>query len=294
MSLLIPISEFLVREHCYRPITGKTLFIGRQTCAFTPETHKRLLDRHGVRNACSGPVEYDNQTRYSEGKGWITDRYFMKALGAEEFQALDVTDYEGAEIVHDLGYPIGDEYARTFDFIYNGGCFDNMFNPGVAMMSLSKILKPGGRMLCMESASSFVSLPYLIFSPGWFFDYFVINKYADCKVYIAAYLDGYKLWHGPWDFSYVNMPANPVGGPPETNEQARLLVITIAEKGPDSTDDRQPVQSVYRIGDMNKAYDEHQAKLLAHPRPIITDGRTLNRPFTDYLVPVGQLGKDLV
>jgi SAM-dependent methyltransferase len=294
MALVVPICEFLIREHCYRPITGSSLFVGRQTVPLTPELHERLLSRHGLRNAYAGPIELDNETRYSEGKGYITDRYFMRSIGVDQFHALDVTDYEGADIVHDLGYPVGDEHRQKFDFIYNGGCFDNMFNPGVAMMSLSKMLKPGGRMICLESASSFAALPYLIFSPGWFHDFFVMNRYADCKVYIGSFIDGYKLWHGPWDMSYVNVPANAVGGPPEPQPGSYLLIVVVAEKGKDSTDDVQPVQSVYRIGDtINAAYNVRQVALLSNPRPIVTDGRSLSRPFTDYLVPVGELGKDL-
>jgi SAM-dependent methyltransferase len=294
MGLVAPICDLILHEHRYRPIVGKTLFIGRQTVPLSPELLQRLLARHGLRNVCAEPAEYDTETRYTE-KEYITDRYFMRALGVDHFNALDVTDYEGADIVHDLGYPIGDEHRQAFDFIYNGGCFDNMFNPGVAMMSLSKMLRPGGRMICMESASSWASLPYLIFSPGWFHDFFVVNRYADCKVYIAYFTDGNQLWHGPWEMSYVNVPAHPLGGPPEQPPDTRLLVVVLAEKGPASTDDEQPVQSVYRIGDaINAAYNERQAALLANPRPIYTDGRTVKPPFADYLIPIGQLGRDLV
>lgn len=294
MALAGPICEFIIREHCYRPIRGESLFIGRQTVPLSPQILERLLARHGLRNVAPGPVEYDNDTRYSEGKEYISDRYFMRSIGIDHFHALDVTDYEGADIVHDLGYPIGDEHRQKFDFIYNGGCFDNMFNPGVAMMSLSKMLRPGGRMVCLESASSWAALPYLVFSPGWFHDFFVMNRYADCKVYIAGFADGHQLWHGPWDMSYVTVPAHPVGGSPEPSQNRNLLLVVIAEKGADSTDDQQPVQSVYRVGDaINAAYDERQAALLAHPRPIVTDGREVKPPFSEYLTPVGEIGRDL-
>jgi len=295
MALAAPICELIIHEHCYRPIVGNPLFVGRQTVPLSPQIHERLLARHGLRNAYAGPVELDNETRYSEGKGYISDRYFMRSIGVDRFHAMDVTDYEGADIVHDLGYPVGDEHRQAFDFIYNGGCFDNMFNAGVAMMNLSKMLRPGGRMICLESASSWWNNPYLIFSPGWFHDYFVMNGYADCKTYIAYLSDGHQLWHGPWKMSYVNVPAHPNGGPPDPPPDVHLLIVVVAEKGPASTDDQQPVQAVYRVGDaINAAYNERQTALLAHPRPIYTDGRPIKPPFNDYLIPVGQLGRDLV
>jgi hypothetical protein len=78
----------------------------------------------------------------------------MKSLGINTFHALDVTDYEGADIVLDLGEPIPEKYCGNYDFIYNGSCLDNMFNPGVALMNLSK---PQGRIINIEAASSWCS-----------------------------------------------------------------------------------------------------------------------------------------
>src|SRR5688572_28944649 len=112
----------------------------------------------------------------------------MRSLGVKKIYSLDVTDYERADIVHDLGYSVPDTLHERFDFIYNGGCLDNMFNPGMAMINFSKMLRPGGRVVCMEAASSWCA-PYIIYSPGWFSDYYVANGFADCKVYLGSYYD---------------------------------------------------------------------------------------------------------
>ena len=114
MALAAPICELILHEHRYRPIAGDSLFVGRQTVPLSPKIHERPLARHGLQNADKGPVEYDEETRYSQGKDYISDRYFMRSLGVERFYALDVTDYEGADIVHDLGLPIGDEHKHAF------------------------------------------------------------------------------------------------------------------------------------------------------------------------------------
>mgnify|MGYP001617199187 FL=1 len=145
MGLPAPLAEFMLHEHKYRRIEGKVLFIGRQTVYLTDQTLDVLLRRHGLKNLAAGPVEYDNET--VEGKKYhrfITDRYFMKTLGVENVSFMDVTKYENADIIHDLGYKVGKSLHNRFDFIYNGGCLDNMFNPAVALMNMSKMLKTGG------------------------------------------------------------------------------------------------------------------------------------------------------
>jgi hypothetical protein len=94
---------------------------------------------------------------------------------------------------------------------------------------------------------------------------------------------------------YAYVPAHPLGGPPVPTPGAHFLIVAIAEKGAESTDDVQPVQSVYRVGEeINAVYRERQSELMKNPRPIFTDGRDLSPPFTEYLIPVGKLGVDLV
>lgn len=159
-------------------------------------------------------------------------------------RVLDQSDYEGADIVWDLGYPIPREYWGKFDFIFNGGCLDNMFNPAQAMMNFTQMLKPQGRLVCMESASSFNS-PYLMYSPGWFCDYFEVNQYENWKAYICSYLDSRELFFGPWKWFEVDQSKNRNGPAPETVGN-NLLVVTLAQKGLKTTHDRQPIQYQYR------------------------------------------------
>jgi SAM-dependent methyltransferase len=100
---------------------------------------------------------------------------FGKDLGIPH-RIMDQSDYEGADIIWDLGYPIPKRLHNKFDFIFSGGSLDNMFNPAQAMMNFTQMLKSGGRLVCMESASSFNS-PYLMYSPGWFCDYYEVNNF---------------------------------------------------------------------------------------------------------------------
>ena len=168
---------------------------------------------------------------------------FGKDLGVPH-RVLDQSDYEGADIVWDLGYPIPREYWRKFDFIFNGGCLDNMFNPAQAMMNFTKMLRPGGRLVCMESASSFNN-PYLMYSPGWFCDYFEVNHFDSWKAYICSYRSTFELFYGPWKWFEYDQTKNRNGSSPETNGN-HVLVVTLAQKGEMTTSNEQPIQYQYR------------------------------------------------
>ena len=190
-----------------------------------------LLEEHAIRPIEGEVLFIGHQTT------------FGKELGLKH-KVLDQSDYEGAEIIWDLGYPVPQDLHDRFDFIYNGGCLDNMFNPAVAMMNFTKMLKPGGRLVCMESASSFNSA-YLMYSPGWFWDYFDVNNFVDWRVYICSYKNSRELMYGPWKWFEYDMPKNKNGPAPETRNN-HVLVVSIAEKGELTTPDRQPLQYQYR------------------------------------------------
>jgi SAM-dependent methyltransferase len=157
---------------------------------------------------------------------------------------LDQSDYEGADIVWDLGYPVPKDLHNRFDFIFNGGCLDNMFNPAQAMMNFSKMLKPGGRVVCMESASSFNS-PYLMYSPGWFCDYYRENNFIEWEAYICSYKSMRELLYGPWRWFKYKWEGNKNGPSPKTHGN-HILVVSMARKGPETTSDKQPIQHQYR------------------------------------------------
>lgn len=297
MGLLTPIAEVLLAEHSYKKISGEVLFIGRQTTFQDEQSLNRLLAKYGLALPQDFKCEYDTETRGAEGQRFLTDRCLMRSLGVEKVNFLDVTDYEGADVVHDLGYPVPEKLVGKYDFIYNGGCLDNMFNPGVALTNLSKMLRPGGRVVCFESASSRNS-PYLMYSPGWFWDYYVMNAFNDCKVYIGSFYDGDEFTLGPWDWFYVNMLGKNCdwqeqnGPAPMARENNHLVIVSIAEKGENSTSDRQPIQLQYRVDPGLQAECLRNAKAMAAcARPVMFSDK--GRRFDDYLTYVGKIGLNI-
>ena len=209
MSIFPAVIKLLKREHDFKPITGDLLLIGRQS------------------------IECSEQT----------DKDFFASFCDARFHALDVSDYEGADIIHDLNAPLPGHLAGVADFIFDGSCLDNIFDVGNAMRSLSRLLRPGGRIMLMEHGTA-IQGALMTFSPEWFFNFFAANGYADCQVYLGIFPFGMRgewflrLWE-PFDLDENPAPATPGCG--------HFVNLVIAEKGPDSTDDRIPIQAQYRV-----------------------------------------------
>lgn len=170
---------------------------------------------------------------------------FGEELGIPH-HVLDQSDYEGAELIWDLGYPVPYSFHNQYDFIFSGGSLDNMFNPAQAVMNFTQMLRPYGRLVCMESASSFNS-PYLMYSPGWFCDYFEVNKYLNWRAYICSYRNSKELMYGPWRWFKYDTRKNRNAPAPQTKGN-NVLVVSVAQKGMETTHDVQPIQYQYRKG----------------------------------------------
>jgi SAM-dependent methyltransferase len=209
MSIFPAIIDLLHREHSFKPITGDLVLIGRQSIE------------------CST----------------LTDQEFFASFCDARFHALDVSEYEGADIIHDLNQPLPEELVGCADFVFDGSCLDNIFDVGNAMRCLSRLLRPGGRIVLMEHGTA-IQGALMTFSPEWFFNFFAANDYADCQVYLGLFPFGMRkewwlcLWE-PFDADDNPVPATPMCGD--------FVNVVIAEKGPASNDSRVPIQAQYRL-----------------------------------------------
>ena len=243
--MIVPtLARLLIREHIYKPIQGKVLTLGRQTISMTYDEVMELFQQEDyippqdVLDEIT--ITRDKKTRVGAGTDFITDELFFALLGVKELITMDVSSYEKADIVHDLNKPIPDELYEQFDFIIDGGTFDHMFDVRTAFENVAKMMKCGGRILQWNAASNFTGAAYMSFGPDMFYDYYVLNQFIDCKVYVAETdTIGQREM---WDFYEFN------GTDRYSHFQSNriLMVVVLAEKGPTSTWDLMPIQGLYR------------------------------------------------
>jgi SAM-dependent methyltransferase len=269
MAITRHVATFIVREHKFRPIVGDVLLIGRQTVHLTEREAVTLLQREGVPIRPGYLQELDNST-ISRERGFLSDRAFFSMFSEAKVIATDVSDYEGAEIVHDLCKPLPDHLHGIADFIYNGGCLDNLFDPALAVRSISRMLRPRGRLIDMEAGSALSGQAFVSFSPEWFFDFYAENNYADCQVFLCKFRkDLGHRWRVHWWRPFYEVSGSLRQSLPHRTDRSDCVIITFAEKGSESSDERIPLQAGYRVAQDPKAdgfYQSQYERYLRSPR----------------------------
>jgi len=254
--------RMLAQEHKVRKIEGEIITLGRQTIALTLSESLKILREEGVhptedRIREAEKFGLDHITRYGKGAGVLTDKALFALFGDNNLVAMDVSTYENAEIIHNLNFPIGVELENRFDFIIDGGTFDHLFDLKTAFGNLTKMLKVGGRTLMWNGASNFTGTAYMSFAPDFFRDYFLVNKYSDCKAYLAevSRQGQFKKWNM---FEYMG-GRKFAEGMDAFHTPFMMMTIIVAEKGVETTHDLIPVQCFYRDDDRWQSYLDQEA-----------------------------------
>ena len=163
MGITLLSAEFIIQEHCYRALPSTIHLLGRQTVCFDYETARSLMYRHGITPA-NAPMQADESTRtaITGSRSYISDTTFFGMLGVNLVHAIDHSDYEGADILVDLNRPIAPEYEGIADFIFGGSVLDNVFDPACYMRNITRMLRPGGRLIDVN-ACSFGNIPTCLY-----------------------------------------------------------------------------------------------------------------------------------
>lgn len=266
MGISLTMANIIVNEHLYKPLPKTVHTLGRQSITFDYEAAKSLCHTYGITSA-DHKVELEYKTRRGissaeDGNPLIADTTFFGMLGVEQIHAVDHLSDEGADIIWDLNQPVPDELCETADFIIDGSTADNVFAPNVLLQNISKMLKPGGRAISTNVAGTY-RWAYIMLSPIWFFDYYVINKFSDCKVYLFDHRQEAT-------FAYtLRLQCNwEMAGNMEEGEV--MSVVVVAEKSADSTANVSPSQACYRPAEEWELYRKNLDIIRSSSRPMLT------------------------
>lgn len=190
MGITKQVLKAILHENSYIPISGNILLIGKSTVCIEYNEIKSLYSKFDlVSPKPEGEIiRSKNKTKAATAEYFIDDSEIFDCLNKFEkkINILDVSDYEGADVVWDLNYPIPDFLKGKFDFIYDSSVLDNLFNVGQALSNICQMLKPGGRFLTVHH-SSFFPGAMVTCHPEWFYSFFSINGFVDVKVYLAEH-----------------------------------------------------------------------------------------------------------
>ena len=239
--------EMLAREHLYRPLRGDVLMIGRQSVYLSPDELIETLRSIGVDvgGADAAKVELDSSTlnRAGERDDMVSDRAVFAIFGDTRVRAIDVSAYEGAEIVHDLNMPIPASLRGIADVLVDGSTLDNTFDVATALRNYAEMLRPGGR-LFMANIFTAHHTAYTLTPPLTLLDYFVANGFADCQAYVIV-RDGVGGSRNVFliDVNFYRERRHEMDC---FRSLYPMAAFVFAEKGDASTAHKIPIQNVYR------------------------------------------------
>jgi hypothetical protein len=90
-------------------------------------------------------------------------------LGAEEVKAVDVSSYEGAEIIHDMNQPLPGSMNERFTSVVDGGSLEHVFNIVQAITNCMELTAEGGSFISLSPANNFLGHGFHPLSPEFLF-----------------------------------------------------------------------------------------------------------------------------
>lgn len=290
MGLDYNIMRAMVLDGKREPYSGRAYTLGRQSMAPSPEETLHLFRESGWEATALPDVSdiaLDDATtmakRESHRGPRIRDVDFFGMLGFKQTLAIDVSGFEGAEVILDLNKPLPPDLARSADLVADGSLLDNIFDPVTGLKNIARLLTSTGRCFLLNTGNH-MGIPYSILSPIWFFDYFAWNNFKYCQVYVTIYD---QAGHSVYAISYDHAARRWGLGLMRwmLTLGAGVAITVYAEKGPESTWDRIPTQANYRSEEEWERYIPIVQGYAEQNRPYLLESR--NTHFESANFPPG-------
>ncbi len=122
----------------------------------------------------------------------------FRSLGFSRVEALDASDYQGADIVHDLNAPLPTGLTDMADLVIDPGTLEHVFDYAQAMRSVIQMLKVGGAVF-HTSPLNWLNHGYYCPSPVLFHDVYAANGFRNITVYKRDFADNIpREWCPKW------------------------------------------------------------------------------------------------
>jgi len=265
MGIPVAIAEQLADVCRQNQIGGRCLTLGRQGVELADKQFGKILQRMGYGGTTSGKDvnvsvpghiyermnkviaagEAMNTDPAVRERGLISDKLFFAGLGFSELDALDASDFEGATVVWDLNEPgLGAHLAgKTYDFVFNGGTTEHVFDVRTALRNIFEALSVGGYVYHATPAHNYIDHGFYQFCPTLFYDYYAANGFRLISMKMARHTANPE--RDPWmyiDYTPGCLDSLGFGG----LDTGIYQVLACFQKTEQSTWQRIPVQFRYQ------------------------------------------------
>ncbi|WP_022660230.1 nucleoside-diphosphate sugar epimerase/dehydratase [Paucidesulfovibrio longus] len=115
---------------------------------------------------------------------WGSPELF-RGLGFRFVESLDIAATPPPTFLHNMNEPLPKTFWDRYDFIYDGGTLEHIFNTPQALENTVRSLRGDGVVLHRLPMNNSVNHGFYQFSPGLFFDYYLANGFEDCNLFLA-------------------------------------------------------------------------------------------------------------
>lgn len=217
------------------PIHGSCLQIGRQTIYMSPDQFLRCAERWQLESAALNLLKKSPS---------LDDQHIFGLMGLDPVESLDYSNYESPTHVADLNLPVPPELHGKYDFIYDGGSSEHIFDFPQVLENYHAMLKPGGILAHAIPSTNHLDHGFYMFSPTLLWDYYLTNNYRILRAYVLEYTLKSALAGKParaWGYDPSRI-SNTFAGWQGNN----ILLWFVVEKLERSTARCIPQQGVYR------------------------------------------------
>lgn len=180
------------REHW-----GRILTLGRQAV---------ILNRWEAQDwkaSAGGKVSFEDLAEQADDAS--AGEEILKRLGAGRVDSMDMSDYEGASIIHNLNQPVPDSLKLAFDMVFDGGTLEHVFDYPTALKNALSMVKPGGWFLAITPSNMWCGHGFYQLSPEVFRT--ILSEVNGFKLKLMAFaLSSYKKEYWIWDPEQVQSP----------------------------------------------------------------------------------------
>ena len=158
MGVDVYVLDFLLKfkTESQNPL-GETLFLGRQGF------HINDRSRNIAENILKRYFPADTFKNISDGSKYAEPLF--RYLGSSRIVAMDISDFEGATLIHDLNERIPDHLHGCFDCIFDGGTIEHVLDVPRAFANVGMMLRRGGVFLLVDAANNMLGHGMYQFSP---------------------------------------------------------------------------------------------------------------------------------
>jgi hypothetical protein len=223
---------------------------------------------------------------YSEG--------FFKILGAGKVDSMDYSDYEKAEIIHDLNVAIPQAMHQKYNVVLDSGTLEHVFNFPVAIKSCMDALEVGGTYIGVTPANNMMGHGFYQFSPELFYRIFSAENGFEVKcMFIGVENDGGEVekWYD------VKDPAEVRARVTLRNFKETYLFIAAEKKKQVSVLTTNPFQSDY-VSAWKNAEDNYNTNMSGakklYKQAVPESGQKIIRKVKNYFIKSRKYADDSV